>query len=117
MVTLEVAVMLCFFLLPFVFGVVDASRYLAVGEAVTRAAREGAVWAARGRDPQEAVFASLRSAGLDESRASVTFVGQNADSGGQVRVQVGFDLSGYTALPWDSVLPSLAEASVEVRHE
>ncbi|SKA90542.1 TadE-like protein [Paucidesulfovibrio gracilis DSM 16080] len=117
MVTLEVAVMLCVFLLPFIFGVVDAARFVSAGGAVSRAAREAAVWAARGRDAESVALASLRASGLDQARAQVVLLSNGSESGDQVRVQVLYDLAGYSALPWESVFPSMARAEVVVRHE
>lgn len=94
----ELALMLVFFLMPLVIGVLDFGQVLHAQIVVTRAARQGALAAARSEDVQASVDQYIRDAGYDPARLQVA----SADSGdgtGAVTVTVRYDTAAMTILP------------------
>ena len=99
------------FLVPLLVGVVDFSMYLRAGHALSRAAREGTILAARGTDPGPTVLNCLQSAGLDPDKATV-LVTDTAVIGSETTVRVRYDLTGHVVLPWESVLPAMSQLEI-----
>ena len=99
------------FLVPLLVGVVDFSTYLRAGHALSRAAREGTILAARGTDPAPTVLNYLQSAGLDPDKATV-LVTDTAVIGSETSVRVGYDLTGHVVFPWESVLPAVSQLEI-----
>ena len=119
MVSVEAAFMLCFFLIPVCFGIIDCSHYLRAASTVNKAVREGAVWLARGQDPLPVVQDYLESAGMDPARVTLHHTAQDQEAaiGEEVVLEVAYDLSGYTVIPWDTVFPESFETRMVVRNE
>ena len=110
MAILEFAMSLVF-VVPLLVGVVDFSMYLRAGHALSQAAREGTILAARGTDPAPTVLNYLQSAGYDPDKATVE-VTDTAVIGSETTVRVGYDLTGHVVLPWESMLPAVAQLEI-----
>ncbi len=110
MAVLEFAMALLF-MLPLMVGVVDFSMYLRAGHALSRAAREGTILAARGTDPAPTVLNYLQSAGLNPDKATVQ-VTDTAVIGSETTVRVGYDLTDHVVLPWESMLPAVTHLEI-----
>ena len=119
MVSVEAAFMICLFLLPVTFGIIDCSQYLRAASTVNKAVREGAVWMARGQDPLPVVQDYLSSAGLDPERVTLYHTAQDqaTDIGLEVTLEAAYDLTGYSVLPWETVFPESFHTSMVVRNE
>ncbi|KHK03367.1 hypothetical protein NY78_1431 [Desulfovibrio sp. TomC] len=103
---MEFALLLSFFFLPLLIGIIDFGQILHAQSVVTRAAREGVVAAARNQDIPTAVDAYINNAGYDRSLAQVTTSGSRV-SGEAVMVTVRYDTSAMVILPWKNFNPNL----------
>ncbi|WP_043633447.1 TadE/TadG family type IV pilus assembly protein [Desulfovibrio sp. TomC] len=105
-ISVEFALLLSFFFLPLLIGIIDFGQILHAQSVVTRAAREGVVAAARNQDIPTAVDAYINNAGYDRSLAQVTTSGSRV-SGEAVMVTVRYDTSAMVILPWKNFNPNL----------
>lgn len=106
--TVELALLLAFVLMPMLVGVVDFGQILLAQAVVTRAAREGALAASRNQDIDAAVNQYLQTAGYDLGLTSVTTLGDRT-SGTPVTVNVGYDTSRMLIIPWQNISPDLGQ--------
>ncbi|MBU1247365.1 MAG: pilus assembly protein [Proteobacteria bacterium] len=119
LVTLEFAFLVVLILLPLLCGVIDGNHVISASNGVEHAAREGALAASRGNDPQTAALMTMGGYDLDQNQATVTLVAGAGypDPGSEVVVRVSYNLSGSTVLPLDVIWPSGISAEAVMRHE
>lgn len=103
----EFAMLMSLLLVPLVAGVWDISRFIDIGQVLTRAAREGVVLASRGYDPTTRVTEHVEAGGLDPSKLSVS-VEESAPQPGlgrEVAVYLTYDFADHTLFPWEDFMP------------
>ena len=109
-VSVELALMLAFLLVPLLAGVIDFGQILHAQSVVARAAREGAMAAARNQDVASAVEAYIRDSGYDYGLAHVSTQGSGA-AGTPVTVTVSYDTSSMVIIPWGAVSPNITQVA------
>lgn len=107
-ISVEFALLLTFFFMPLLVGIIDFGQILHAQSVVTRAAREGAVAAARSQDITTAVNNYVRNAGYDLNLAHITTTGSRVP-GDPVAVTVSYNTSGMVIIPWASISPNLTQ--------
>jgi len=107
-ISVEFALLLTFFFLPLLVGIVDFGQILHAQSVVTRAAREGVVAAARSRDITTAVDSYIKNAGYDLNLAHISSTGSQV-SGDPVTVTVRYDTTGMIIIPWQHISPSFTQ--------
>ena len=107
-ISLEFALMLTFFFMPLLLGVIDFGQILHAQSVVARAAREGAVAASRSQDITAAVDTSVRNAGYDLGLTHISTAGSRI-SGEPVTVTVRYDTSAMVILPGRNVVPTITQ--------
>jgi Flp pilus assembly protein TadG len=109
-ISVEFALLLSFFFMPLLIGIMDFGQILHAQSVVTRAAREGVVAAARNQDIPTAVDAYIQNAGYDSSLAQIVTAGSRV-SGEAVMVTVRYDTSAMVIIPWQSVSPAMTQVA------
>jgi Flp pilus assembly protein TadG len=109
-ISVEFALMLVFFFMPLVIGIIDFGQILHAQSVVARAAREGVVAAARNQDIPAAVDAYIQNAGYDASLAHVATAGSRV-AGEAVMVTVRYDTSAMVIIPWQGVSPAMTQVA------
>ena len=107
-ISLEFALLMTFFFMPLLLGVIDFGQILHAQSVVSRAAREGAVAAARSQDVNTAVDSYVRNAGYDLGLTHISTAGSRI-SGEPVSVTVRYDTSGMVIIPWHNFTPNLTQ--------
>lgn len=107
-ISVEFALMLTFFFMPLLVGIIDFGQILHAQSVVSRAAREGVVAAARNQDITTAVDAYIQNAGYDLGLTHIAINGSRT-SGEPVSVTVSYDTSGMVIIPWQSVSPNMTQ--------
>ncbi|MHC1789927.1 TadE/TadG family type IV pilus assembly protein [Solidesulfovibrio sp.] len=107
-ISVEFALLLTFFFMPLLIGIIDFGQILHAQSVVSRAAREGVVAAARNQDIGTAVDAYILNAGYDLGLAHVATGGSRV-SGEAVTVTVSYDTSGMVIIPWGSLSPAMTQ--------
>jgi len=105
---IEFALLVTFFLMPLLAGIVDFGQILHAQSVVARAAREGAVAAARNQDINTVVDAYLQNAGYQLDLSHVSTDGTRV-SGEPVTVTVRYDTSAMVLIPWQSISPTMTQ--------
>jgi len=108
--SVEMALLLSFVLMPMLVGVVDFGQILLAQAVVTRAAREGALAASRNQDVAGAVNRYMQQAGYDLSLTHVRTTGART-SGTPVTVTVGYDTTRMVIIPWASISTNLSQVN------
>ena len=106
--SVELALLLAFVLMPLLAGVVDFGQLFLAQAVVTRAAREGALAASRNQDVDRAVVLYIRNAGYSPDRTSVATSGERK-SGTPVTVEVRYDTSNMVIIPWSGINANMAQ--------
>lgn len=106
--SVELALLLAFVLMPLLAGVVDFGQMLLAQAVVTRAAREGAMAASRNQDVDQIVTLYMQKAGYDPNHTTVVTLGDRT-SGTPVTVRVGYDTARMVIIPWQNISPDLAQ--------
>lgn len=106
--SVELALILTFVLMPMLAGVVDLGQILMAQAVVTRAAREGALAASRNRNAVQAANQYMQNAGYNLALTSVTATGQGT-TGSPVTVTVQYDTSQMVIIPWESISANLGQ--------
>ncbi|HCR13945.1 MAG TPA: pilus assembly protein [Solidesulfovibrio sp.] len=100
--SVELALLLAFVLMPLLAAVVDFGQLFLAQAVVTRAAREGALAASRNRDVDRAVVLYLQNAGYSPDRTTIATSGERK-SGTPVTVEVRYDTSNMVIIPWSGI--------------
>ncbi len=95
----ELAMLLTFLFIPLLVGIVDFGQLLHAQNIMTRAAREGAMAAARNQDVDQAVLQYVQNAGYDTSLARIDTQGSRASTD-PVTVTITYDTSAMVIIPW-----------------
>lgn len=104
----ELALMLVFFLMPLIIGVLDFGQVLHAQIVMTRAARQGALAAARSEDVRAVVESYISNAGYAADKVQMqTESGVPATDA--VTVTIRYDTSAMTILPLGDLAQSLAQ--------
>lgn len=103
----ELALILVFFLMPLIVGIIDFGQVLHAQIIITRAARQGVLAASRSQDVATVVNNYIEQAGYSKDDAQVAVTGSGL-SGDPVTVTVSYDTQGMTILPLGSVSSGLA---------
>ena len=106
--SVELALLLAFVLMPLLAGVVDFGQLFLAQAVMTRAAREGALAASRNQDVDRAVVLYIRNAGYSPDRTSVATSGERK-SGTPVTVEVRYDTSNMVIIPWSGINANMAQ--------
>lgn len=106
--SVELALLLAFVLMPLLAGVVDFGQLFLAQAVVTRAAREGALAASRNQDVDRAVVLYMQNAGYSPDRTSVATSGERK-SGTPVTVEVRYDTSNMVIIPWSGINTNMAQ--------
>lgn len=106
--TVELALVLAFVLMPLLAGVVDLGQVLLAQAVVTRAAREGGLAASRRQNVGQVVNLYMQNAGYQLDRVTVTTEG-GGTTGTEVTVRVGYDITGMGIIPWQNISPSMTQ--------
>lgn len=106
--TVELALVLAFVLMPLLAGVVDLGQVLLAQAVVTRAAREGGLAASRRQNVGQVVNLYMQNAGYRSDRVTVTTEGSGA-TGTEVTVRVAYDITGMGIIPWKNISPSMTQ--------
>jgi Flp pilus assembly protein TadG len=106
--SVELALLLAFVLMPLLAGVVDFGQLFLAQAVVTRAAREGALAASRNQDVDRAVVLYIQNAGYSPDRTSVATSGERK-SGTPVTVEVRYDTSNMVIIPWSGINANMAQ--------
>ena len=106
--SVELALLLAFVLMPLLAGVVDFGQLFLAQAVVTRAAREGALAASRNQDVDRAVVLYIQNAGYSPDRTSVATSGERK-SGTPVTVEVRYDTSNVVIIPWSGINANMAQ--------
>lgn len=106
--SVELALLLAFVLMPLLAGVVDFGQLFLAQAVVTRAAREGALAASRNQDVDRAVVLYIQNAGYSADRTSVATSGERK-SGTPVTVEVRYDTSNMVIIPWSGINANMAQ--------
>jgi len=107
-ISMEFALLLTFFFMPLLVGIIDFGQILHAQSVVTRAAREGVVAAARSRDITTAVDSYIQNAGYDLNLTHVSSTGSQV-SGDPVTVTVRYDTTGMVIIPWQHISPGITQ--------
>ena len=107
-ISVEFALMLTFFFMPLLLGIIDFGQILHAQSVVARAAREGAVAAARSQDINTAVDNYVRNAGYDLSLTHISTAGSRI-AGEPVTVTVRYDTSNMVIIPWQNFTANLTQ--------
>lgn len=105
--SVELALLLAFVLMPLLAGVVDFGQLFLAQAVVTRAAREGALAASRNQDVDRAVVLYLQNAGYSPDRTTIATSGERK-SGTPVTVEVRYDTSNMVIIPWSGINVNMA---------
>ncbi len=105
--SVELALLLAFVLMPLLAGVVDFGQLFLAQAVVTRAAREGALAASRNQDVDRAVVLYLQNAGYSPDRTTIATSGERK-SGTPVTVEVRYDTSNMVIIPWSGINANMA---------
>ena len=105
--SVELALLLAFVLMPLLAGVVDFGQLFLAQAVVIRAAREGALAASRNQDVDRAVVLYIQNAGYSPDRTSVATSGERK-SGTPVTVEVRYDTSNMVIIPWSGINANMA---------
>ena len=106
--SVELALLLAFVLMPLLAGVVDFGQLFLAQAVVTRAAREGALAASRNQDVDRAVVLYLQNAGYSPDRTTIATSGERK-SGTPVTVEVRYDTSNMVIIPWSGINTNMAQ--------
>ena len=109
-ISVEFALLMTFFFMPLLLGVIDFGQILHAQSVVARAAREGAVAAARSQDVNTAVDSYVRNAGYDLSLTHISTAGSRV-AGEPVTVTVRYDTSGMVIIPWQNFNPNMTQVA------
>ena len=109
-ISVEFALMLVFFFMPMLIGIIDFGQILHAQSVVARAAREGVLAAARSQDIPTAVDAYMRNAGYDTNLAHVATAGTRV-AGEPVMVTVRYDTSAMVIIPWQGISPNMTQVA------
>jgi len=101
-ISVELALLLTFVLMPLLVGVIDFGQLLHAQNVMTRAAREGAIAASRNMDIEDAVNRYVQNAGYDASRARIDTEGSR-ESSEPVTVTITYDTSALVIIPWADI--------------
>lgn len=105
--SVELALLLAFVLMPLLAGVVDFGQLFLAQAVVTRAAREGALAASRNQDVDRAVVLYMQNAGYSPDRTTIATSGERK-SGTPVTVEVRYDTSNMVIIPWSGINANMA---------
>ena len=106
--SVELALLLAFVLMPLLAGVVDFGQLFLAQAVVTRAAREGALAASRNQDVHRAVVLYMQNAGYSPDRTTIATSGERK-SGTPVTVEVRYDTSNMVIIPWSGINANMAQ--------
>ncbi len=109
--TVELALLMAFVLMPMLAGVVDFGQYLLAQAVVTRAASQGALVAARNHDAAKAGQVAsdyMENAGYDTNLMNVT-VDVGTVRGDPVIVQVRYDTTRMVIIPWRNISDAMTQ--------
>ena len=109
--TVELALLMAFVLMPMLAGVVDFGQYLLAQAVVTRAASQGALVAARNHDAAKADQVAsdyMENAGYDTNLMNVT-VDVGTVRGDPVIVQVRYDTTRMVIIPWRNISDAMTQ--------
>lgn len=106
--SVELALLLAFVLMPLLAGVVDFGQLFLAQAVVTRAAREGALAASRNQDVDRAVVLYMQNAGYSPDRTTIATSGERK-SGTPVTVEVRYDTSNMVIIPWSGINANMAQ--------
>lgn len=106
-ISVELALLLTFVLIPLLVGIVDFGQLLHAQNVMTRAAREGAMAASRNQDIEGAVNRYVQNAGYDLSLTSIATEGSRASSE-PVTVTITYDTSSMIIIPWGTIHQDMA---------
>ena len=106
--SVELALLLAFVLMPLLAGVVDFGQFFLAQAVVTRAAREGALAASRNQDVDRAVVLYMQNAGYSPDRTTIATSGERK-SGTPVTVEVRYDTSNMVIIPWSGINANMAQ--------
>ncbi|MEF3696810.1 TadE/TadG family type IV pilus assembly protein [Desulfolutivibrio sp.] len=101
-ISVELALLLTFVLMPLLVGVIDFGQLLHAQNVMTRAAREGAIAASRNMDIEDAVNRYVQNAGYDASLTRIDTEGSR-ESSEPVTVTITYDTSAMVILPWADI--------------
>ena len=107
-ISVEFALMLVFFFMPLLIGIIDFGQILHAQSVVARAAREGVLAAARNQDISTAVDAYIQNAGYNTSLAHIATAGSRV-AGEPVMVTVRYDTSAMVIIPWQGINPEMTQ--------
>ncbi|EKO38289.1 MAG: TadE-like protein [Solidesulfovibrio magneticus str. Maddingley MBC34] len=107
-ISVEFALMLVFFFMPMLIGIIDFGQILHAQSVVARAAREGVLAAARNQDIPTAVDGYMQNAGYDTSLAHIATAGSRV-AGEPVMVTVRYDTSAMVIIPWQGISPNMTQ--------
>ncbi|WP_075353103.1 TadE/TadG family type IV pilus assembly protein [Desulfovibrio sp. DV] len=109
-ISVEFALMLSFFFMPLLIGIIDFGQILHAQSIVTRAAREGVMAAARNQDIPSAVDAYIQNAGYDRSLVQIATAGSRV-AGEAVIVTVRYNTSAMVIIPWHNLSPTMSQVA------
>jgi len=109
-ISVEFALMLVFFFMPMLIGIIDFGQILHAQSVVSRAAREGVLAAARNQDIPTAVDAYIQNAGYDTGLAHIATAGSRV-AGEPVMVTVRYDTSAMVIIPWQGISPNMTQVA------
>jgi Flp pilus assembly protein TadG len=101
-ISVELALLLTFVLMPLLVGIIDFGQLLHAQNVITRAAREGAMAAARNQDIETAVNRYVQNAGYDLSLTTVVTEGSR-ESSEPVTVTITYDTASLVIIPWADI--------------
>ena len=118
-ISTEFAITMALLVFPLFIGTIDVSRLTHTGNILTRTAREAVVTASRGGDATPVALASAEAAGLDVAKLSVNtaLVEKPGGHGTGVRVELKYNLTGFSLFPVDIFIPNGLTARAEARQE
>ena len=101
-ISVELALLLTFVLLPVLVGLIDFGQLLHAQNVMTRAAREGAIAASRNMDVEDTVNRYVQNAGYEVSRTRIDMAGSR-ESSEPVTVTITYDTSAMVIIPWADI--------------
>lgn len=118
-VSTEFAITMAFLVFPMFIGTIDVSRLLHTGNILNRTAREAVVSASRGGDAEAVAHNAAQAAGLSPAKLGVTTSkSPNPEGRGTtVRVELSYDMGGFSLFPIDVFIPNGLTAAAEARKE
>ncbi len=118
-VSTEFAITLAFLVFPMFIGTIDVSRLLHTGNILNRTAREAVVSASRGGDASSVAQNAASAAGLSPAKLGVTTTQtlNPTGHGTTVRVEISYNMDGFSLFPIDVFIPGGLTAAAEARME